>query len=95
MIPIKSTEYKNNWPNSIYDASGRMHLPYGWAGELTYTNVTNFAQHEALYREMVKHINTLVRNPVQNVLWTKLGDSICVCFRKKQDLMWFKLRFGV
>jgi hypothetical protein len=69
-------------------------LPYGWAGELSYPNDTNFKEHLEMYCEMVEWIQHNVKNPRNNVLWNKIGDCIYFQFRKPKDLMWFKLRWG-
>lgn len=68
---------------------------YGWARELTYPNRTNFDDHFQQYRDMVEWIETTVKNPKQNVLWNKIGDCIYVQFRKKKDMTWFIMRFGL
>jgi hypothetical protein len=69
-------------------------VPYGWAGELTYPNTIGFDAHYQLYRDMVEWLKQNVKNYRSNTLWTKIGDCIYVQFRKKQDMMWFSLRFG-
>lgn len=79
-----------NWYSSNYTGV----LPEGWAGELTYVNHTNFDDHRQLYKDIVAWIEKNIKNPTQNVLWTKLGDCIYVQFRKQKDMMWFSLRFG-
>lgn len=79
-----------NWPENTSTGN----LPYGWAGELTYPNITDFEDHMAMYQDMVHHINTVVKNPKQNALWTKIGDCIYVQFRKQKDMDWFVLKYG-
>ena len=80
----------DNWPKN--ESTGN--LPYGWAGELTYPNRTDFDDHMAMYKDMVRHINTVVKNPNNNALWTKIGDCIYVQFRKQKDMDWFILKYG-
>ena len=77
-----------NWPSNLYG------LPYGWAGQVSYPNRTNFEDHFQMYRDMVAWIKEHVKNPEQNVLWNKIGDCIYVQFRKQKDKTWFTLRFG-
>ena len=88
---------EDNWSNCWTRSSSPNYtsdLPYGWAGELSYANRTNFDDHCQLYKDMVAWIKENIKNPKQNVLWTKLGDCIYLQFRKPQDMMWFSLRFG-
>ena len=66
----------------------------GWAGELSYPNTTNFQHHMSLYGQMIKWVLEYVDNPHDNVLWDKKGDCIYLIFRKKEDLIMFKLKFG-
>ena len=82
-----------NWPNDVY-FGGTVTLPYGWAGELTYSNVTNFQDHMSMYYDMVQHINKYVKNPKQNCMWNKIGDCVYVMFRKQKDMQWFVLKYG-
>jgi hypothetical protein len=69
-------------------------LPYGWAGEVAFPNKTDFDDHFQLYCDMVEWVEQNVNNHRSNVLWSKIGDCIYFQFRKKKDLMWFKLRWG-
>lgn len=84
--------HMDNWIGSISAGGGQ--VPYGWAGELTYPNNTNFDDHFQMYNEMVEWIHDNINNHRSNVLWTKIGDCIYVQFRKPKDMMWFSLRFG-
>lgn len=88
----------SHWPDDLYTPkmSGRAgpNLPYGWAGELSYPNVTNFDDHMAMYMEMVGWINKMIPNPKQNACWNKIGDCIYVMFRKEKDMAWFATRWG-
>lgn len=82
---------ESNWhpPGDDYE------LPYGWAGKVSYPNIQGFDAHFQMYRDMVEWIETTVKNPKQNVLWSKIGDCIYVQFRKQKDMDWFVLRFGL
>ena len=84
------TLHEENWHSGAYSDI----VPEGWAGGLSYPNRTNFDDHFRLYNNMVEWIKQNVADPHQNVLWNKIGDCIYVQFRKKKDMMWFKLRFG-
>ena len=67
----------------------------GWAAvELSYPNVTDFADHFAMYNRMVVWIKQNVENYQSNALWTKIGDCIYVKLRKEKDAMMFILCFG-
>ena len=81
---------EENWHTSAYTSG----LPGGWAGELSYPNRTNFDDHFQQYINMIAWTEQNVEDPHQNVLWTKIGDCIYIQFRKKKDMMWFKLKFG-
>jgi hypothetical protein len=65
-----------------------------WAADLSYPNFTNFAQHFALYNEMVDWIRRNVVNYQHNALWTKIGDCIYIKLRKHHDATVFILKFG-
>lgn len=88
----------SHWPADLYSPkmSGMSgpDLPYGWAGELTYPNVTDFNDHIAMYYGMVSWINEMILNPKQNACWNKIGDCIYVMFRKEKDMSWFVTRWG-
>ena len=87
-----------NWPDSLYQPkmSGRAgpDLPYGWAGEHRIPNTIGFDKHMELYQDIVRWINSSVKNPKQNVFWNKIGDCIYVMFRKKQDYVLYLLKYG-
>lgn len=76
-----------NWPEQPYW--------FGWSGELTYPNRTNFDDHFQQYRDMVEWIKENIKNPEQNVFWNKIGDCIYVRFRNQKDKNWFAMRFGI
>ena len=70
------------------------HPIQGWAAELGYPNVTDFADHFAMYNRMVAWIKRNVENYQFNALWTKIGDCIYIKLRKEKDAMMFILSFG-
>ena len=83
-----------NWPKTAHDNFGTIKLPYGWAGEHSIPNKTNFQDHMDLYKDIIKWIRTNIQNPEQNALWNKIGDCIYVMIRKPKDYTMYALRFG-
>lgn len=80
-----------NWPEDLL-VNNR--IPYGWAGQQSIPNTTNFDDHWQQYLDIVKWINENIENPKQNACWTKIGDCIYVYIRKPTDWTWFILRWA-
>jgi len=76
----------DNWPYPYYSSG----LPEGWAGEHKIGDAIGLE----LYTEVVKWIRSSVKNPTNNVYWTKIGECIHVKFRKKQDYVLYWLKYG-
>jgi len=69
-------------PNNLF--------PYRFA----YPNVTNFADHKAMYHAMREWIIENVDNFCYDAMWTKIGDCIYINIRDDQMAMLFVLKFG-
>lgn len=69
-------------------------LPYGWAGEYSIPNTTNFDHHMQLYQDIVYWIRANIQTPYANACWTKIGDCIYVQIRKPKDYTLFLLKWS-
>lgn len=76
-----------------HSANWTTNLPHNWAGEYTNPNTIGFANHIALYHEIVQWIATNIEDWPRNAMWAKCGDCIYVYVRREQDLVLLNLRW--
>ena len=84
-----SKDYLDNWQS----LGSLPVLPYGWAGEIQLDLDTENFMWLLRFREISDWIYNNIENYDQNVIWVKMGGIMYAQFRKRRDLVWFKLRW--